>query len=230
MTFKAEDFKDDEAFQNYVKEQIEPLNKTKDGLLVDIAKLKGQIKEFEGVDIEALKASQEKLTELEQKGKDKETDAQKALRLSKEQHDTEMKGLKESVDALLATNKALIVDDALRAQLVASNVKAELIPSVMKMIKPDVSVLNEDGRQVARVGDKDLGSYVSEWAGGDVGKHFVVVPSNSGGGGGGGGDAPSQSSHAKFFDKNNPEYNVTEQIKLKKNNPVLHKLLISLNK
>ena len=49
-----------------------------------------------------------------------------------------------------------------------------------------MQVIADGENRGAKVGDKALTDFVSEWAQSDEGKHFVTAPANSGGGAGAG--------------------------------------------
>lgn len=50
------------------------------------------------------------------------------------------------------------------------------------LLAGNVGVIDENGARVVRAGDKALADYLTEWATGDEGKHFVAAPHNSGSG------------------------------------------------
>lgn len=224
--FRADDFKDSDEFKQFMDEAVKtatkPLEDTKDGLLKDIGKLKEATKQFDGVDLEALKQAAADLERINKEKHSKESDAEKALRLAKEQHEATMTSLKSDVEALKGANRKLLVDDTLRKALVGVSVDPVLLDAAMNLHKPNVSVLNEDGAQVAKVGDSTIEEFVKSWTTTDEGKRFVVAPTNTGGGAAGGGTQVPANEAAKFFDKKSSQYSLTEQIKLKKSDPALY--------
>lgn len=235
MPFDPKDFENDDVFKKYVADQLaaatKPLEDSKSGLQKDITKLKDQLKGFEGVDVEALKQTAEEFDKLTKQQQEKETDAQKALRLQKEQHEKDMKELRESVDLLMRKNKTLLVDENLKGSLAKAGVKPTLLDAALQILKPQVSVLTEDGQQVARIGDKTIGEGVADWTETEVGKHFIAAKVNTGGGAGGGGDKTPAKEAEKFFfrdkeGKKGPHWNLTQQIALKRTDPALHKELL----
>lgn len=86
----------------------------------------------------------------------------------------------------------LLVDNGLLAELTAAGVKKELLDGAKALIERQVKVEQDGENRVAKVGDKTLKDYVTEWAGSDIGKNYVAAPANSGGGGQGGGGKATQ--------------------------------------
>lgn len=54
------------------------------------------------------------------------------------------------------------------------------------LLASGVQVVDENGAKAVKAGDKALGDFITEWAGGDEGKHFVIAPDTNGGGSHGG--------------------------------------------
>lgn len=86
----------------------------------------------------------------------------------------------------------LLVDNGLLAELTAAGVKKELLDGAKALIERQVKVEQDGENRVAKVGDKTLKDFVTEWAGSDIGKNYVAAPANSGGGGQGGGGKATQ--------------------------------------
>ena len=74
------------------------------------------------------------------------------------------------------------------------------------MIERMAKVEIEGDNRIAKIGDKDLKSFVSEWVSSDEGKHYTEAPANSGGGAqGGGGKADSKTMPRASFNALTPE-------------------------
>jgi multidrug efflux pump subunit AcrA (membrane-fusion protein) len=86
----------------------------------------------------------------------------------------------------------LLVDNGLLAELTAAGVKKELLDGAMALIERHVKIEQDGENRIAKVGDKTLKDYVTEWAGSDTGKNYVAAPANSGGGSQGGGGKATQ--------------------------------------
>lgn len=82
----------------------------------------------------------------------------------------------------------LLVDNGLLAELTAAGVKKELLDGAKALIERQVKVDQDGENRVAKVGDKTLKDFVTEWAGSDIGKNYVAAPANLGGGSIGGGN------------------------------------------
>lgn len=95
----------------------------------------------------------------------------------------------------------LLVDNGLLAELTAAGVKKELLDGAKALIERQVKVEQDGENRVAKVGDKTLKDFVTEWAGSDIGKNYVAAPANSGGGSqGGGGKAEAKTMPRASFD------------------------------
>jgi hypothetical protein len=229
MPFNADDFKDDQAFADYIKTITSSLTATNDGLKADLVKLKGKVKEFEGVDLEELKKAKTDLEALQSQQREGETELQKAMRIASETHKQSLADMEKKLNLLTNRNRTLLVDDSLRMELTKANCKPLLISAAISLLKPNVSVIEEDGLEKAVVGDKTIAQYVEEWAKTDVGSNFVLAKQNTGGGVIGV-NQQSINENGKFFDKKSPSYNLTEQLKIKKANPDLYSKLAEMFK
>jgi multidrug efflux pump subunit AcrA (membrane-fusion protein) len=95
----------------------------------------------------------------------------------------------------------LLVDNGLMAELTAAGVKKELLDGAKALIERQVKIEQDGENRVAKVGDKILKDFVTEWAGSDIGKNYVAAPANSGGGSqGGGGKAAAKTMPRASFD------------------------------
>jgi hypothetical protein len=95
----------------------------------------------------------------------------------------------------------LLVDNGLMAELTAAGVKKELLDGAKALIERQVKIEQDGENRVAKVGDKILKDFVTEWAGSDIGKNYVAAQANSGGGSqGGGGKAATKTMPRASFD------------------------------
>lgn len=226
MPFNAEDFKDDKAFNDYINSLVNPLSTANEGLKKDISKLKKKAKSFEGIDPEEYKTLKDELAELKKKKEEGETETEKQLRVAREQHQKEMKDLKNEVALLSDDNKTMKVDATLSVALAKAKVKDGLLDAAIKLIKPDVSLVMVEGKRVAMIGEKTIPEYVDEWCNTEVGKTFTLAKRNSGGNGKGPGQSVSEDAAEKFFDKKSSGFNRTKQLEIKKENEELYKTLL----
>lgn len=91
----------------------------------------------------------------------------------------------------------LLVENGLMAELTAAGVKKELLDGAKALIERQVKIESDGDNRIAKVGDKTLKDYVTEWAGSDIGKNYVAAPANSGGGSQGGGGKPATKTMAR---------------------------------
>lgn len=140
------------------------------------------------------------------------SDAQKAAKTATTQAEKDRKAL-ESAEGF---TQRLLVDNGLNDALAKAGVTNPVhLKAVKSMLAGQVQIATEGDQRVAKVGDKALADFVTEWSKGDEGKHFVAAPHNSGGGAGGGGgsntgktikqselDSMRPADRAVFFEKN----------------------------
>lgn len=84
----------------------------------------------------------------------------------------------------------LLIETGLNEALVKSGVINPVHQKAAKAMLASLVQLSTDGdTRIAKVGEKALGDYVTEWAASEEGKHFVTAANGSGGGAGGGGNS-----------------------------------------
>ena len=107
------------------------------------------------------------------------------------------KAVKKATGDLEAANKraeqaegsmtSLLVDNGLSEALAKAGVTNPVHMKAAKaLLAGQVAVADDNGTKVVKAGDKPLADYITEWAQGDEGKHFVSVPDTTGGGSQGG--------------------------------------------
>ena len=147
--------------------------------------------------------NQELLGKLKKATKDAQIDPSEHAALQSELDATQAK-LAEAVKAAKAANteaekfkKAyesesklthnLLVENGLTDALTKAGVTNPVhLRAAKAMLAGQVQLIAEGESRIAKVGDKPLADYVSEWAKGDEGKYFVAAPQNGGGGAPGG--------------------------------------------
>ena len=89
-----------------------------------------------------------------------------------------------------AFTQKLLIDNGLGDALVKANVNnATHLKAARAMLRGDVKIVVDGENRKAMIGDKELTTYITEWAGSEEGKQFVAAPNNAGGGAQGGGSA-----------------------------------------
>lgn len=227
MAFKKEDFENDADFKAFCAELVRPHEATNQGLKEDIAKLKEKAKLFEGIDIAKLKADSEKLEQLIKEKQGNENEFEKALRIQKETHESEMKSIKGMLEQIQTKNRTLIVDDTIKNELIGINCNPVLMPAAIAAIKPLVSIITENNIEVAKIGDESIQQYIAKWKDSEIGKHFCLAKRNTGGG------TPQANqqeidANSKYFDKKSKDFNRTKQMEIKKSNVELYNNLVKL--
>lgn len=178
-----------DAIAAAVKEATDGLSKKRDELLAELkAARKGQA--IDPVEIEKRDAQidelQGKLTVAEKAAKTATTEAEKA---------------RKSAESESAYVQRLLVDNGLSEALAKAGVTNPVHQKAAKaMLAGQVQITTEGDVRAAKVGDKALTDYVSEWAKGDEGKFFVAAPNNTGGGAGGGNGGSGRAAAPKRSD------------------------------
>lgn len=221
-----EDKDDDQKFKDHLEEKIkeatESLSNSNEGLKSDITKLKKKVKDKEGIDVDEYNSLKAENKTLKEKRENEETDAQKALRLAKEQLETDNEDLKKRIGLLENESKESLVDTQVMKALIKAKVKDTMMKAATKIITADVTIVEEGMKRIAKIGDKTINEYVEWWAGTDEGKNFILAEKNKGGGGGGNDHNTTESEWAKYFDVKGGTVNYTKQVMLKNQDRALY--------
>ena len=172
-----------EAIQAAVDKATQPLLAKRDELLSEVKTLR-KGKQVNPEDLDKLETQVDELkgqlSEAQKAAKTATTDAEKA---------------RKALETSESFTQRLLVDNGLNEALAKAGVTNPVhLKAVKSMLASQVQVVADGDTRVAKVGDKALGDFVTEWAKGDEGKFFVAAPNNSGGGApGSGGGSPKTS-------------------------------------
>ena len=165
-----------DAIKAAVEEATKGLSSKRDELLAEVKKLK-QGRDIKPEDVakleEQIDTLKEQLSEATKAAKQSAKDADKAIK---------------ELDAERTQTNRLLVDNGLTDALVKAGVTNPVHQKAAKALLREGVALDAD--KSLKVGDKALADYITEWAGGDEGKHFVAAPAISGGGSQGGRGKP----------------------------------------
>jgi hypothetical protein len=143
-------------------------------LIGEVKKLrKGQ--EIDPEDFNRLKEDNDALA-------DKLADTQKAVKAAQ----AEAEKLKKAYADESGFTQKLLVDNGLTDALVKNGIAPQFLGAVKAMFAGQTQVVIDGDSRAARIGDKAIAEFVSEWSKSEEGKHFVAAPANSGGGSNGG--------------------------------------------
>lgn len=87
-----------------------------------------------------------------------------------------------------AFTSKLLLDNGLTEALVKAGVSAPFLPAVKAMLSAQAKVVADGENRKAMIGEKDLTTFIAEFAASDEGKHYIQAPNNTGGGANGGKD------------------------------------------
>ncbi len=93
----------------------------------------------------------------------------------------------EAANKRLADNEAAFNNSLRDSQLAEALAKAGVTNAVhlkaaKALLAGGLEVVEDGGKRVVMAGDKPLDEFITEWATGDEGSHFVTVPERTGGG------------------------------------------------
>lgn len=227
MAFDPKVFENDEDFKKYLESIIDaatkPLSDKRDELLGELKGLKEKMKKFPSEEtLSELNAAKQKLEELENKQLEESNDYKKILEKARQQHTDELSKRDQKIGKLSESLKRKLVDGDLAKELSAVGVNPALSKAAIKLLSSDVTVIEENGEFIARVGEKEIADYVKEWAGTDVGKNFVLAKRNTGGNANGNGEYQHSDEVEKYFNPEHMEFNKTKQIDVYRKNKELY--------
>jgi len=176
--------------------------------LVDVAGLKSALdkerkarreaearaKEFQGIDPKEYRRLQDELarSQEEQAARDGQWDKYKSLLEAR--HARRLQKLEQELKEAREANFKLVAEGGLTEALLAAGVRQELLPFVRSHLLPRVSLVHQEGRAKAMVGEVELSQFVKAWAQSPEGAATLAAPDNLGGGGGSpAGAAPPES-------------------------------------
>lgn len=183
----AFDPKDPEAIKA-IKEAVEAaVHEETEGLKAKNSELLGKLKKAQKdatIDPAEHAALQQQLEETQTKLREAEKVAKTAT-AEADKHKKSYEGESKVVHDLL-------VDNGLSTALLENGVKKPAYLAAAKaLLAGKVTLTAEGEKRIAKVGDKDLKTFIKEWAGTDEGKSFVDAAVNNGGGAMGGGNPPA---------------------------------------
>ncbi len=167
------------AIAKAVEEATKPLLTKRDELLGEVKKLKGIQDQ-----LDELKAAKEA---AEEEAANKSGDVDKIKATLEAKHKKELDALTAKLDQSTARLNQTLIDKGLSDALVKANVAPHHLPAVTALIKATAKaeISDEDGNAVAKFDGKTIEEFVTGWAQGDTGKHYIAAPNNGGGGAGG---------------------------------------------
>ena len=114
---------------------------------------------------------------------------------------------KAALDSESGFTSKLLLDNGLTDALVKAGVAAPFLPAVKAMLSSQAKIAIDGDTRKAVIGDKDLSTFIAEWATSDDGKHYIAAPQNNGGGASGGSGSTGQQvvSRSTFDAMSHPE-------------------------
>lgn len=177
-----------------------------EGLKAKNAELLGSQKKLK----DEMKTIQDRLDEIaaekekaEEEASLKSGDVDKVRKQLEEKHKKEIEALTTRLGEKDTKLNKLLVDGALDAALAKSGIAPQYLDAVKALIKTShkSEITEQDGDAIAVLDGKPIADFVSEWAQGDQGKHYLAAPVNGGGGANGtngGGKATGELKRSKM--------------------------------
>jgi hypothetical protein len=158
-----------------VEKATAPLVAKRDELLGEVKKLRKN-SEIDPADLEKVESERDQF-------KAQLAEANKSLGKATKDLDAATKRAEQAEGA----STSLLVENGLNDALTKAGVTNPVHQKAAKaMLAGQVQIVADGESRVAKVGDKALGEFITEWAGSDEGKHFVAATPASGGGAHGG--------------------------------------------
>jgi len=205
----------DQEIKDMIEEATKELKNKNTELLGKLKKLK----QFEGIDIKSLQEAADKLKELEDKNLEEEgkwKEAYDKLKADNQKTIDELNAAKEKIQTDFNNSK-------LKNSVIIGLMGLDVIPELSEVATASLisqASLNDAGETV--FGDKDVATFMKEWAESPVGKHFIKSGNSGGGGDGSQGDA-LKTTYEPFFKPGT--VNSTKQLELKNKDPKLYETL-----
>lgn len=190
--FLKEDSKGKKLLADLVEdhEALEGLKSKNGDLIASNKKLKKERDDAVGK-IDTLEST---IEDLEEKGGD--ADVEKATAKLKKELEKKDKIIKEKDDIISETSgkySSKVIESDLADALAKAKIAPQHVKAIKALLKSENKIEIDETDHIAKIGDKPLGDFVSEWAQGDIGKNYVVAANNSGGGANGSGNGGGKS-------------------------------------
>lgn len=203
-----------EELQGKIDAALKPIKDKNTELL---GKLVG-FKKFEDIDLEKLQEAAVKLEAAEQEKLEAEGKWEEAYTKLKGEHQGVVDELKVANGVLKGELESTTLKNGVTIELMGLDIIGDLSEVAVTTLLAQAS-LNEEGAVV--MGDKPIADFMTEWAEGPVGKHFIKSGNSGGDSGGNSGD-----DHATFEQYFKPgTVNQTKQEELRKTNLPAFELL-----
>lgn len=204
-----------------VEKALEKVNGKNSDLLTELKAARKKSEAFGDLDPAEVRKAVENAKKGEQKALEDKGEYEKALKLATDQHTKEIAKLTEQLEEAQGGERKLRVQTALDKAMDEAGVAPAFRKAVKAMHVGDVSIIEQDGKQVAVIGDKPISDHLKTWASTDEGKNFIGDSGASGGAAGGGGSSDKGVINPWASETRN----LTKQGQMERDNPTLAKQL-----
>jgi hypothetical protein len=166
--------------QKLIDAETKGLKAKNDELLGEVKKQKDSLKSIQD-QLDEIKEAKE-AAELE--AAKKTGDVDKLVAAAEAKKNKEIDGLKNQLEQQTSRLNQTLIDKGLSDALVKANVAPHHLPTVTAFLKSTAKaeIIDKDGNAVATFDGRPIEEFVTGWAQGDTGKHYIAAPQNGGGG------------------------------------------------
>jgi len=210
-----------QAINDYEKTEVAGLKKNRDDALKEKDKLAERLKKFEGIDPDKIqdviaKAQKAEEDRMKSAGEWEKLDEQRKIA-----HQKEIDKLTKQIEDLKKANDNFLVETSIGAAIREAKIAPHAVDLVSAYVGQKIAIVDVDGKRQVRVGDDDVSNFLKKFVESDDGKHYTLADTNTGGNASGGGGFKNAGSNPWAKDS----FNVTEQMKIKREKPDLAKRL-----
>lgn len=171
------------AISKLIEQATEGLKSKNEELLGDKKKLKSELSSIQ----EQINAIKEEKEAAETAAAEKSGDVEKIKATLEAKHKKELEALAAQVNDGKSKLHGLLVENGLTDALTKAGVAPQYLDAVKSLVttKHKAEIVDNEGVVSATLDGQPLSEFVTQWAQGEQGKHFIAAPANGGGGTGG---------------------------------------------
>jgi DNA repair exonuclease SbcCD ATPase subunit len=203
-----------EELQEKIDEAVAGLKNKNKEILGKLKKTKQALNKFDGLSVDDIEEQQAELEQLKEQLMTEEERKEALLN----RKNTELQEVKDKLEEAKKQAQELQISSAISSAIASAGKLNEGMAEPVNLFLKNKAQLDGDA---VLIENKDIKEFVKEWSKKD-GKNFFDTKTL---GAGAPGSGSGISNFASYFDKKSDDYNLTEQIKVKKTNPELYEQL-----
>lgn len=169
--------------QKLIEGETKGLKAKNEELLGEVKKQKESFKSIQD-QLDEIKAAKEA---AEEEAATKSGDIDKIKAAAEAKAKKEIEALRSELTSAKSQLNQTLIDGGLKDALIKANVASHHLPAVTALIKSTAKseIVDSEGNLLATFDGKPIEEFVTSWAQGETGKHYIAAPNNGGGGAGG---------------------------------------------